>query len=139
MNTLKVLGGVACVSLFMATGAFAEVLGTQPGTSSNPKDNVPKEIQRSTPGGGTFGPGGSGPGTRSDALTGMPQEKPMKEGQQELDANVNKTHGKTAKAAEALETKGSSSAERTNLAQENRSGGADLTGGRDSHLGPRAN
>ncbi len=136
MNTLQVLGGVVGVSMFLATGAFAEILGTQPGTSSNPKDNVPKEIQRSTSGGETFGPGGSGPGTRSDALTGMRKEKPMKEGREELEANVDKTGGKAAMAAESLETKGSTSAEKKKLAQEDRSGAADLSGGRDRHLGP---
>ena len=71
MNKIHILTGVACVSVFLATGAFAEILGVQPGTSDNPKDNVPKEIQRGTPGGGTFGEGGTGPGTRSKALTGM--------------------------------------------------------------------
>src|SRR6185295_16697084 len=71
MNKIRILVGVACVSVFLATGAFAEILGVQPGTSDNPKDNVPTEIQRATPGGGTFGEGGTGPGTRSKALTGM--------------------------------------------------------------------
>ena len=51
MNKVQVLSGVACVSLLLATGAFAEILGVQPGTSDNPKDNVPKEIQRGTAGG----------------------------------------------------------------------------------------
>ncbi len=54
MNKMHILSGVACVSVFLATGAFAEILGVQPGTSDNPKDNVPKEIQRATPGGGTL-------------------------------------------------------------------------------------
>jgi hypothetical protein len=45
MNKLQVLSGVVCMSVLLATGAFAELLGSQPGTSSNAKDNVPKEIQ----------------------------------------------------------------------------------------------
>src|SRR6185295_13091461 len=65
MNKIRILVGVACVSVFLATGAFAEILGVQPGTSDNPKDNVPNEIQRD---GTTASPGGSGPGTRSDEL-----------------------------------------------------------------------
>ena len=48
MNKLRILSGVACVSVFLATGAVAEILGVQPGTSANPKDNVPAEIQRNT-------------------------------------------------------------------------------------------
>ena len=52
MNTIRVLSGVACVSVFLATGAVAEILGVQPGTSNNPKDNVPAEIQRNNDSGG---------------------------------------------------------------------------------------
>ncbi len=48
MNALKVLSGVACMSVLLATGAYAEILGVQPGTSDNPKDNVPKKIQRAS-------------------------------------------------------------------------------------------
>ena len=62
MNKIRILAGVACVSVLLATGVSAEILGIQPGTSDNPKDNVPKEIQRATPGGETFGEGGTGPG-----------------------------------------------------------------------------
>ncbi len=106
MNIYKILGGVACVSVLLATGAFAELLGVQPGTSDNPKDNVPKEIQRSTPGGGTFGPGGTGPGTRQDSVADMKKEKPAPVTQQELDQNAAKTHeGGAALAAETLEEK----------------------------------
>lgn len=70
MNKMHVLSGVACVSVFLATGAFAEMLGVQPGTSTNPKDNVPTDIQRDNVSGGDTFPGGSGPGTRGNALTG---------------------------------------------------------------------
>ena len=55
MNRVHILSGVACLSILLATGAMAEILGIQPGTSDNPKDNVPKEIQRD---GGTVLPGG---------------------------------------------------------------------------------
>ena len=48
MNVSKVLGGVACVSLLLGTGALAEIVGGEPGTSKNPKDNVPQEIQQPT-------------------------------------------------------------------------------------------
>jgi hypothetical protein len=106
MNTVHVLSGVVGASLLLATGAFADILGVEPGTSSNPKDNVPKEIQRSTPSGETFGPGSSGPGTRSDELTGMKKEKPESDTQQKLEQNAEKTHeGGAAVAAEALKEK----------------------------------
>ncbi|MEO8339186.1 MAG: hypothetical protein ABI604_05620 [Nitrospirota bacterium] len=89
MNKIHLLSGVACVSVFLATGAVAEILGVQPGTSANPKDNVPAEIQRSTPGGGSFSPGGTGPGERGDALTGgMEQEKPELVTRQALERNT---------------------------------------------------
>ncbi|MEO6542838.1 MAG: hypothetical protein ABIP05_02195 [Nitrospiraceae bacterium] len=106
MNMVRTLAGVVCVSVLLATGAVAEILGVQPGTSDNPKDNVPKEIQRSTPGGGTFGPGGTGPGTRSDALVGEKKEKPEPVTERKLEQNVEKTHGGgAALAAEDLEEK----------------------------------
>ena len=90
MNRVHVLSGVACVSLLLATGAMAEILGVQPGTSDNPKDNVPKEIQRD---GGTGSPSNSGPGTRSDELVGMKKEKPEPVTLQDLEQNVEKTQG----------------------------------------------
>ena len=102
MNTIHVLSGVACVSVFLATGAVAEILGVQPGTSANPKDNVPAEIQRSTPGGGSFSPGGTGPGTRGDALVGEEKEKPDPVTQRELEQNAGKNPGGAAVAAEVL-------------------------------------
>ena len=90
MNRIHVLSGVACVSLLLATGAMAEILGVQPGTSANPKDNVPMEIQQD---GATASPGSSGPGTRSDELVGMKQEKPEPITLQDLEQNVEKTQG----------------------------------------------
>ena len=90
MNRIHVLSGVACVSLLLATGAMAEILGVQPGTSANPKDNVPMEIQQD---GATVSPGRSGPGTRSDELVGMKQEKPKPVTLQDLEQNVDKTQG----------------------------------------------
>ena len=90
MNRIHVLSGVACVSLLLATGAMAEILGVQPGTSDNPKDNVPMEIQQD---GATASPGSSGPGTRSDELVGMKQEKPEPVTLQDLKQNVEKTQG----------------------------------------------
>lgn len=103
MKYLHVLSGIMCATLVLATGASAEILGVEPGTSSNPKDNVPKDIQRSTPGGGTFGPGGSGPGTRSDELVGMKNEKSEPVTLEELKRDVEKTHGgASAVAAEKL-------------------------------------
>lgn len=103
MKCLPAITGLFCVGLLLVTGAYAEILGEQPGTSSNPKDNVPKEIQRSTPGGGTFGPGGSGPGTRSDGLVGMKKEKAEPVTLEDLKKDVEKTHsGASAVAAEKL-------------------------------------
>ena len=100
MNKIHILTGVAAVSVFLATGAFAEILGVQPGTSDNPKDNVPKEIQRGTPGGGTFGEGGTGPGTRSKALTGMEEaDLGTRQEIQELEHNAEQRGG-AAPAAE---------------------------------------
>jgi hypothetical protein len=100
MNRVHVLSGVACLSLLLATGAVAEILGIQPGTSSDPKDNVPKEIQRD---GAIVMPGGSGPGTRNDELVGMKKEKPEPVTLQELEQNVETTQGGgAANAAEDL-------------------------------------
>jgi hypothetical protein len=103
MNKVQVLSGVACVSLVLATGVFAEILGVQPGTSDNPKDNVPAKIQRD---GGAINPGDSGPGQRDDALVGMKKEKPEPVTEQELEQNVEKTQGGgAALAAEDLKEK----------------------------------
>lgn len=96
MNKVCILSVIACMSLFLATGAVAEVQGVQPGTSDNPKDNVPKEIQRE---GGDFGPGGSGPGSRSGELVDMKKERPQSVTEKTLDQNVEKTQGGGAAAA----------------------------------------
>lgn len=111
MNKIRILAGVACVSVFLATGALAEVLGVQPGTSDNPKENVPKEIQRATPGGETFGEGGTGPGTRSKALTGMEKEKPAPVTRQKLEQNAEQGGG-AALAAEDLNEKSKSTSKK---------------------------
>ena len=104
MKTLPILG-FTCVSVFLAAVASAEILGVQPGTSSNPKDNVPKEIQRGTPGGKSFGPGGSGPGSRGDALAGgMEKEKSHPVTKQELEQNAEQGGG-AAVEAEVLKEK----------------------------------
>ncbi len=109
MNVLQVLGGVACVSVLLGTGAWAEMVGGEPGTSNDPKDNVPTEIQRDTPSGGDFGKGGSGPGDRSDALSEMKKEKAV-ELNEGLEKNAEKTHeGGAAVAAEELKEKGEQS------------------------------
>lgn len=105
MNVFKVLGSVVGLSLLLGTGAFAEIMEGEPGTSKNPKDNVPEQIQRSNPSGFDEGPG-SGPGERSDALTGLEHEKPMTEDHEALQENVDKTNaGGAAMAAEELEQK----------------------------------
>lgn len=105
MTKIHVLSGVACVSVFMATGAFAEILGVQPGTSSHSQDNVPKEIQRDNTAGGEKFSGGSGPGTRSDALTrGMGKEKPEPVTRPELEQNA-EAGGGAALAADTLNEK----------------------------------
>jgi hypothetical protein len=106
MNTIHVLSGVACVSVFLATGAVAEILGVQPGTSANPKDNVPAEIQRDNDSGGKLGSGrGTGPGTRGDALTGgMVKEKSEPVTRQALERNA-ELGGGAALAAEDLNEK----------------------------------
>lgn len=106
MNACKVLGSVLGLSLLLGTGAFAEILEGEPGTSTNPKDNVPEEIQRSSDSLHEDGPQSRGPGERSDALTGLKHEKPVKEGHEELQRNVDKTNaGGAAMAAEELEQK----------------------------------
>ena len=107
MNALKVLAGVLGLSLVLGTGALAEILEGEPGTSLNPKDNVPENIQRSDPYWieDDF-PDGSGPGSRSDELTGLKHEKPVKEDFEELEKNLQKTHeGAAAMAAEELKLK----------------------------------
>lgn len=110
MNISKVLGGVACLSVLLGTGAWAEMVGGEPGTSTNPTENVPAEIQRSTPSGEDFGKGGSGPGERSDALSGMNEEKPLATTEQGLEQNAEKTdEGGAAVAAEELKEKGEQS------------------------------
>lgn len=104
-NPQLVAGIFGIVALLLATGAGAEILGTQPGTSSNPKDNVPKEIQRSDTSGGDKFSGGSGPGTRGNALTGgMEKEKPEPVTRRELEENA-ETGGGAALAAEDLKEK----------------------------------
>ena len=135
MNTIRVLSGVACVSVFLATGAVAEILGVQPGTSANPKDNVPAEIQRSTPGGGSFSPGGTGPGTRGDALTGgMEKEKPEPVTRQALERNAEQGGG-AALAAEDLKEKSVSKGKKAMKTKPRKSAGASATG----HDGPKQN
>ncbi len=110
MNVSKILGGVACLSLLLGTGVLAEMVGGEPGTSKNPKDNVPQEIQRDTPSGGDFGKGGSGPGDRSDALSGMGKEKAVEVTEEGLEQNAEKTHdGGAAMAAEELKEQGEQS------------------------------
>jgi hypothetical protein len=109
MNISKVLGGVACVSLLLGTGALAEIVGGEPGTSKNPKDNVPQEIQRANVSGSDEG-SSSGPGKRSDALTGMKKEKAVGVTEEGLEQNAEKTHeGGAAVAAEELKEKGEQS------------------------------
>jgi len=107
MNALKVLTSVLGLCLVLGTGVFAEILEGEPGTSLNPKDNVPENIQRNDP--YLYGDDssvGSSPGSRSDALTGLKHEKPVKEGLKELEENVQKTHeGAAAMAAEELKMK----------------------------------
>ncbi len=44
-NVFTVLRGVACLGVLLGTGALVEIVGDEPGTSKNPKDNVPSEIQ----------------------------------------------------------------------------------------------
>ncbi len=106
MKGIGIVRGLICLTLFVANGAFGEILGQQPGTSKDPKDNVPKDIQRSALGESEYPAGSSGPGTRSDELVGMKKEKPEPVTQQELEQNVEKTHGGgAAVAAEALEEK----------------------------------
>lgn len=56
-----VLSGIMCASLVFATATYSEILGGEPGTSSNPKDNVPKDIQGARRGEARLGPGVAGP------------------------------------------------------------------------------
>ncbi|MEP6958800.1 MAG: hypothetical protein ABI980_08715 [Nitrospirota bacterium] len=106
MGKMYVLSSFACMTVLLATGAWAELEGVQPGTSSNPKDNVPKDIQRSTLGDAAYPAGSSGPGTRSDALVDMNKEKPQPATRQDLERNAEKTHGGgAAVAAEDLNEK----------------------------------
>ncbi|MEO8340094.1 MAG: hypothetical protein ABI604_10310 [Nitrospirota bacterium] len=104
MKTLKVLGSIVCVSVMLATGVSAEILGMEPGTSANPKDNVPKDIQRSDVSGEDKFPGGSGPGTRGKALTGgMEKEKSDPVTRQELEQNAKQGGGAALKAEDLNE------------------------------------
>lgn len=96
MSKVCVFSAVACATLFLAAGVLAEVEGIQPGTSDNPKDNVPKEIQRE---GDNFSPDGSGPGRRSDELVGMGKEVPESVTEKTLDQNVEDTGGGGAAVA----------------------------------------
>lgn len=104
MKMFTILGGVACLGVVLGTGAFAEMKGGEPGTSKNPEDNVPEKIQRSAPSGEKSLPGGSGPGTRSEELTGMEDVEAVKKGHAKPGENVEETHGgKAAAAAEELQ------------------------------------
>lgn len=107
MYPWKVLASVLGLSLVLGTGVLAEILEGEPGTSPNPKDNVPEKIQRDEPYlKGDDLPGDSGPGSRGGALTGLKHEKPVQEGLTELEENVQKTHaGAAALAAEELKLK----------------------------------
>lgn len=44
MNEMKVLSAVACVSVFLATGAMAEILGVQQGFQPTPKTMCQKRF-----------------------------------------------------------------------------------------------
>ena len=136
MNAVKLLGGIVCVSVLMATGALAEIEGVQPGTSSNPKDNVPAEIQRDNDSGGKLGPGGgTGPGTRSNALTGgMEKEKPEPVTRQALEQNAEKGGG-AAIAAENLNENGKNASKKAMRSKQRRTAGASDTG----NDGPKEN
>jgi len=103
MYPLKVLAMVIGLSLVLGTGALAEILGGEPGTSKNPKANVPEQIQRESDSLYEDSPS-SGPGERSNALTGLKHEKPVTEDHEALQENVDKTHGGgAAMAVEELE------------------------------------
>lgn len=124
MKTLKVLVSVVCVSVMLATGASAEILGVQPGTSTNPQDNVPKDIQRDDVSGGDKFPGGSGPGTRGKALTGgMEREKSEPVTRQELERNAEQGGG-AALEAEYLNEK-SKTTKNTGMKSKHRGTGND--------------
>ena len=100
MRKILTLGYVTvCAGVFLATSAMADVMGKEPGTSGNPKDNVPQDIQRSALGESSFPKGSSGAGTRSDELVGMKKEKPEPVTEQQLEKNVEKTDGSGAAAA----------------------------------------
>lgn len=107
MYTFKVLAVVLGLSVLLGTGALAEILGGEQGTSFNPKDNVPEKIQRSDPYlSGDDSSYGSGPGSRGEKLTGLKHEKPVKEDLEALEKKVQKTHaGAAAMAAEELKLK----------------------------------
>ena len=104
MSKMHVLSCFACMTVLLATGAWAEIEGVQPGTSSNPKDNVPKEIQRDDVSGRDKFSGGSGPGTRGDALVGEAKENPEPVTRRALERNAEQGGG-AATAAEGLSEK----------------------------------
>ena len=84
--------------------AFTEIQGVEPGTSANPKDNVPQEIQRGDPSGAPFGPGGSGPGPRGDVIPGgVEREKPEAVTRQVLERNAEPGGGAALAAADLKE------------------------------------
>ncbi len=104
MSKMHVVSGFACMTVLLATGAWAEIEGVQPGTSSNPKDNVPKEIQRDDVSGRDKFSSGSGPGTRGDALVGEAKEDPKSVTRRALEQNA-ESGGGAATAAEMLNEK----------------------------------
>ncbi len=118
MSNVRILRAVACVSLLWVTGALAEVQGIQSGTSGEPKDHVPKEIQRE---GGNFGPDGSGPGSRSDELVGMKKEVSDPVTESTLDQNVEETEGGgAAVAAKKLGAPGATAEDAKDTAKKNK-------------------
>ena len=96
MNALRVLSGVACVSVCLATGALAEHRGIQPGGSDNSTSSVPEKIQGAS---GAVSQGDSSTGQRDDTMAGVKEEKSVAPTQKELELNVEKTRGGGAAVA----------------------------------------
>ncbi len=89
---------VFTASMFFIFGLTTLGLAEQGMKSDAAEENVPENIQRSTPS-AEKSTSGSGPGTRSDQLTGMEEVDPK-------NPDLSKSEGSAAKAAKKLQKKG---------------------------------
>ncbi|HBP86765.1 MAG: hypothetical protein KC592_07755 [Nitrospira sp.] len=87
-----------CMTAAFIVGTASMGLAGQGMKSGTAEDNVPENIQRSTPSAESSLPTGSGPGSRSDQLTDMEDVDPK-------NPNMSDAEGQAAQAAKDLKKK----------------------------------